>query len=269
MKSYKECIENGELFNDSNDKELLLAMPQLKREQILHERFNKVQDYEMKKKRFTSTVSEEETVEIVKPNAEDCKCVMSRDEITPNIFKPFINILKGTFVRTGINNMTVICKIIGFSTTEKYQMNGKPIMTSIAFDLDTGNKVIKCIPVNFISSSKPTSEEIDEFIRKFKILDFTELNMKYNKVISELKRSLTDGEITKMIENKLKDNPKKLTNTEKKIQFIAKRDDAIQRKNKESAMHYQSQLELIEDEERLIRKRKVENDNDSKRRFIK
>lgn len=272
MASFEEYLESGKLFLNDEDRKFIYSLPELQREQKLHERFLKITDREMKQKYQNLEKKQEVASPIIekpRPKYEDCKCVISRDLIVKNMFKPFISILKGTFVKTVINRNPTICKIVGIRTIDRYTIEGKcPINASIGLDLDTSDKIIEGIQLRYVSSSKPTIEEVNEFINNFMINDFEELNKRHDKIVNELERSLTDSEITKMIENRLRDNPKKMTNTEKKIQIISKRDEAIQMKNKEKAIYYQNQLEKIEDDERRERSKSNVTDSDIKKSFI-
>lgn len=272
MASFNEYLQEGKLFFSEEDREHIYSLPELQREQILHERFLKIKDREMKEQYQNLDRKQEETVPIIekpRPKHEDCKCIVTRDIIIKNMFKPFISVLKGTFVRALINKSPIVCKIVGVRIVEKYKIELKvPITTSLGVDLDTSSKILEGVQLKYISNTKPSVEEIEEFINNFTINSFDDLNKKYEKIMAELNRSLTDSEVTKMVENRLKDNPKKLTNTEKKIEIISKRDEAIQMKNKEKAIYYQNQLEKIEDEERIERAKKQFGDNETKKSSI-
>ncbi|ELA42312.1 uncharacterized protein VICG_00712 [Vittaforma corneae ATCC 50505] len=267
MKSYDELLEAGELFADEDDKKRILSLPELQREKILHDRFKKINDSQL-----SCVLKELDRQDIPKeprhtPKFEECDFILPRDMIINNIFKPFIGILKGCFVRAMINKKYVICKIMATRSIEPYKLLSKTSqMCTVGFDVDNGKKIVEGLQANVISSSAMTVEEFENFLSDFSIESFDDLKKKYKKVQHEFSRSLTDVEVNKTIENKLRDNPKKQTNTEKKIGIIAKRDDAMQSKDKEKAMFYQKQLEKIEDEEREERKRKMQEDSEKRRK---
>lgn len=270
MKTFKEFVENDELFIDEDDKKRILSMPELQREQKLHERYTRIKEAEMSKLvKELDRKKEVHPAEAFKPRprVEGCDFVVQRDTIVNNVFKPSIGVLKGAFVRAMINKRYIICKVVGFSKTDLYPLMDKfQNMCSLGLKLDTGSRVVENVQVTSVSSSGVTSEEFDAFLESFDIKSLDSVKDKFSKVKQELSRSLTDAEITKMVENRLEDNPKKMTSTERKIEIIAKRDEAIQAKNKQKALLYQNQLEQIEDEERAERKRKFLEDSEKRKR---
>lgn len=264
--THNELFDDKNIFYNDEDKERIMSLPELQREQILNERFKRLNDNDL-----VNTIrgfeKQERTYEPVKrPKFEECDFIVGRDLILNNVFKPFINILKGSFVKVMINKKYAICKISAIKTVQPYKLlNSSNQMCSIGLDLDTGNKICSGVEINSVSSSRVTQDEFEAFIDNFSIESLDDLKKKYKKIKEEFSRVLTDSEISKTIENRMKDNPKSQTSTEKKIEIIAKRDEAIQNKDKEQAAFYQSKLEEIEDQEREIRKKRL-MDEDCKRR---
>lgn len=267
MKSYDELLEAGELFTDEDDKKRILSLPELQREKILHDRFKKINDSQLSN--VLKELDRQDTPREPKrkPMFEECDFILPRDTIISNIFKPSIGILKGCFVRAMINKKYVICKIMAIRAVESYKLLSKVNqMCTIGFDVDNGKKIVEGLQANVISSSGVTVEEFENFLRDFSIESFDDLKKKHKKVQHEFSRSLTGAEVNKTIENKLRDNPKKQTTTERKIEIIAMRDGAMLEKNKEKAKLYQKQLEKIEDEEREERKRKMQEDSEKRKK---
>jgi len=271
MRSYNELLENDELFVDEEDKKEILALPELKREKILHDRFKKINDTRLSSS-ILKTLDREEAPKSTEPGLrfEECDFILSRDLIANNIFKPFVGIIKGCFVRAMINKKYVICKVMAVKNGRQYNLMTKvPQRCSVVFDVDSGKKIIDGIDVNCISSSGINPSEFEEFIVDFGIESFEELRKKQRRVVSEFGRALTNSELTKTIENRLRDNPKKQSMAERKIEIITKRDEAVQKKDKQGAMEYQKQLEAIEDEDREERNRKLQEENEKKRRKVR
>lgn len=267
MKTFHQSLETGELFTDEDDKKRILALPELQREKILHERFKKIKDSQL-----SSVIKELDRQEAPRemkkmPKFEDCDFILPRELIQENIFKPFIDVIKGCFIRIAINKRYRICKILALRKIEPYKLMTKtPQMCTVGFDVDSGEKLVNGLQANFISSALVSIEEFEEFVTGFSIRSFDDMKRKYRKVKQELSRNLTDTELARTIENRLKDNPKKQTNTEKKIEIITKRDEAMQNKDKEKAMQYQKMLEKIEDGEREERKKKMQEDNEKRKK---
>lgn len=268
MKSYNELLENDELFIDEEDKREILALPELKREKILHDRFKKINDTRLSSSILRS-LDREEAPRSTAPKVrfEECDFILTRDLIMDSIFKPFIGLVKGCFVRAMINKRYVICKVMAVKNGKPYKlMTRTPQMCTVVFDVDSGKKIIEGIEVNCISSSGINAQEFEEFVVDFEVESFDDLRKKQRRVASEFTRVLTNAELTKTIENRLRDNPKKQTMAERKIEIITKRDEAVQNKDKEKAMEYQKQLEAVEDEDRAERNRKLQEENEKKRR---
>lgn len=259
MKYNDEILDNENLFTDEDDRRRVLALPELQREKILHERFKKIRDNELASaiKDLDKQAKPIEKEQLTR--FEDCDFIVPRSLILNNIFKPVIHVLKGTFVRVVINSKHKICKIVGLKPIEPYKLLTKTGENcSIGLIVDTGSKLVEGIQANSVSSACITAEEFECFISNFSIESFDDLKRKFQKVNQELTRRLTDSELTKTIENRKADNPRKITNTERKIEIITKRDEAMQHKNKEKALFYQKELEKIEDEEREERKKLFE-----------
>lgn len=275
MKSYDQMKNERELYGDSEDIERLDNMPETMRETILYERYKKLHEIEEKK------LLQERTQSVQKPSSiqpcitsetvkfQECDFILSRDLIVKNIFKPNIIAIKGCFVRVKLDKIYKIAKIVGFKDIAPYPLHDKQnLKGTLALVLDLGGKSLKTIDLGNVSSRSPREEEFEEFIQKFKIHSAADLKANYKRVMAEMKRDLDNNEITKMIENRLKANPKKKTNTQIKIELILNRDRAINEKNKEMAKHYQKLLENVEDEEREIKKQKHDHEmNEVKKRL--
>lgn len=268
MKLYDKLLENGDLFIDEEDKERILSLPELQREKILHERFVKIKDNQLTNVLKGLERQEKVVEQKEKPKFEGCDFIVSREMLINNIFKPMVGVLKGTFIRVMINRKYIIAKILGFNTIKPYKLLTKAgEMCTVGLVIDTGSKIIEGIETNSVSSTRITPEEFEVFITDFGIQSLDDLRNKFQKAKEELNRKMSDSEITRTIENRKKDNPRKITNTERKIEIIAKRDEALQNKDKEKARIFQNELEKIEDQEREERKRHLEESETKKRKI--
>lgn len=278
MKSYEQMLKDNQLYTDSDDMERLGKYSETQRETILYERYIALNELENKKKLETMSKKVDQTkkpldIEPEKPKAtikfQDCDFILNRNEILPNIFKPNIHVLKGCFARVKIDKEYKIGKIVGFDRIKPYSPCGKPgSQIDLGVILDCGSGLVKTLELNFVSSGRIQEEEFDEFKRVFRLDSVSGLREQYKKALSEMKRSLTNEEITKMIENKQAANPKKQTNTARKIKIILERDKAIENRDKEAAKHYQQLLQEIEDEEREEKRKNREKEiEESKRRL--
>lgn len=271
MKSFEEMCKTGEIYENEEQKNEIMNKSEVEREIFLHEIYNQRKSKEinqfLKELKENKSSKAEDTNDKAIPIFSESDFIITRDLLLPNIFKPFANILKGCFVRVYINRKYSICKITGFCKIPVYELCDKlKTNCSIALTLDTGSKLIDGLQINSVSSTRPSIEELKDFLKTFGIKDVNEIKKKCENVKSEFSRSMKDFEITKTIEAKQKDNPKKKTNTQRKIEIIAKRDEAIQVKNKAEAIRLQSQLEKIEDEERRERKERMEEESNMKKR---
>lgn len=182
---------------------------------------------------------------------EDFKFVFKRHVLIGSVFKPFFKNVKGCFIRAAVNNRHFIAKITGFRKIAPYKLlSENPDICTMGLDLDTGLKAVDGFPLNNVSGSPISEEEFKEFIKTFGIKSFKDIKNKHDHVLKEFTRSLTEEEVMIRIRIREDDNPKKKSNTQRKIELITRRDEAIQYKNKEAAIKFQSQLEQIEDEER-------------------
>lgn len=264
MKYSKDLKKYEELITGESDEEYLMGLNEVERELIFNMRYEKLQAHEHEKslKKLFEEKTQLPKSEIAKhssvPRYPECDFLFPRDFIQKNVWKPFFNKFRGCFVRAAINDKHLICKIVGIEKINRYTLMGKTKMNcTVGLNLDTGVKVVKSLQINSISSSNATEEEFDVFIKAFSISSVENLKSNYRSVKEIFEKSMTDVELTQFLKNRTDDNPVKKTNTQRKIEIISKRDEAIQSKNKDRALYFQNQLELIEDEERLERQRKM------------
>lgn len=273
MKSVGEYSKKEEkLFVDDEDRAWLKSLSETQREKVLYERHKALQAIEEKRQllemdRSAQPAAPQKTVPAVK--FEDCAFVVSRELLTANAFKPFFSLFKSCFIRAKVNGEYRICKIIGISEREAYPLaDGSKLNTTVALNIDTGEKIYKQFELTNVSSRGMLEEEFEAFLSAFEIQSADSIVSRYKKVVEEMNRNLTDEEITKTIANRLRDNPKKKNNTEKKIDLILKRDAAVAAKNKAGAFFYQQQIEQLEDSQKeKKRKREFEELEEVKKRL--
>ncbi|KAI5170119.1 hypothetical protein PAEPH01_1262 [Pancytospora epiphaga] len=273
MKSFEEFLKGGEFYIDDDDRRQLQEMSEIQREKRIYDRYRKIRDIEEKRQlREMETGSTQTTTKIIKNiKFSDCKFIVSRKLLTSNMFKPFFSSFKGCFVRTKLNGKYKIAKVVGISETEPYTVTDIPdVMTNVAINIDSGERIFKQFKLGNVSAQGILEEEFEEFVAMFKIEDLEGLNVKYERVVEQMRRDMTDAEITKTIENRKKANPRKKTMTERKIDLILKRDAAVMAKDKDRALHYQQEIEKMEDAEKeKKRKQEAAELEDVKRRLRK
>lgn len=279
-----------ELLFDSEEIERMKGLSAVEREKIIFERHNRINDIrerkqllELEKKRDEENVkkrknSEYESNDIntntYNSNLIDSKLlsemsskpfILTRDILMKNAFKPYIQQLRGCFVRIIRNGEYLAGKITRVRTGDAYMMPDK-LKADVWFDLDFGDKIIPGWSIAQISSSKMEEEEFAQFLRTFKITNMDSIFARYEKVLAEFKRQVSDIEFDKIMANKHRANPPVVPTVKQKILLIRKRDAAIEAKNKDLAMKYQLQLEAIEDAQMDKKRREVEKEYEESRR---
>jgi len=281
MARNKEAIDGllkNPVVNGEDDAEYLLGLSPVDREKLLHERQCKVDAVE-EKRRLRSLYSNSFVVSDV-PVSEmpsgpsvplaSCNFLVSRDLLEANAFKPNFSVFRGSFVRFCHSNVWTVCKIISVAEHEElYRMTtGDKLLTNVRLALDNGTAVEHAVPLTHVSSSPMTQRELDSLCRRFKLESVESLNEKHRRVLAEMRRNLTDEEITKMIGKKNSLNPQPRRGAILKIELILKRDNAIAAKDKAEAERCQRELEKLEDERsRLKRQRERDDLEDAKRKI--
>lgn len=253
-------FDREELYESEEDKRALLEMPETKREEILYKRHAELQKFKEKKeleekmmglkKKAPSAIKEKiyETDDF----AEFSQCIVSRDMIARNVFKPFFDDFVGHFTRARINGLYLVVKIVGVGKGSVYSLwiDRKEIKTNRYLDVSTGTRTYKSFRIENISNSPLLREEYEDVWRFFKVGSIAKIREDYEKLAKNMGRRLSDEEISKMITCKDEVYPKRRGITHLKIELIQKRDRAIELKDKKAAMEYQKKIEEIEDGER-------------------
>jgi Plus-3 domain len=260
MKSFEEQVNSDEIYLDDEDREYLDSLTETQREKVLYDRHEKLRQLKEKKQLESldsnkKKANKEVPLPVIK--YEDCDFIVDRALLVNNVFKPNFSMFKSCFVRARINVGYKICKIAGFSEAAPYVVNHKDYKNVNTYlNLDLGEKILKSFPISNISSGKILQEEYNDFIKAFQISSFDDIKKRHKSLIDEMKRKPTDSELTAIIENRMKANPKKKSVAETKMELIRSREEAIQRKDKINALKYQGMLEKIEDEERAEAKKR-------------
>ena len=258
------------------EEEMLKGLTNLEREKYLAKKHDEIQEEldAAKLEKFNAEnrgiydINEDESEIAEKSNEiiENKPFVLSRELLAQGVFRSNFNLVKNCFVSVYINDGYEACKIIGIQKVEPYKLVGlkkqtQPIFCDLALNLDRDGvkKPVVGWPINNVSSRPLGVEAFHRFKMKFNITkeSFEKIIAKYNNVIKEFNRHLTDQEITEAIERKSSANPKKVTNTQIKMKLIKRRDAAILRKDKEGAERFQRKLEKIEDKEYVERMKNV------------
>ena len=270
-KGPKEYSEDALILGDE-DREYLNGLTDTEREKVLYGRFKKINEVEEKRQLLEMERPSAPQKKVSSARFEDCAFVVGRDMLAKNAFKPFFSMFQGCFVRVMLNGRYSICRIASMKENEiaPYALtDDSKRKTSISLNLDTGTKIHHQFSINLISSRGMREEEFEEFVGAFDIRDVGALNTRYRKVAAEMGRDLTDEELTKTIENRLKQNPRKMSNAQKKIDIILKRDAAVAAKNKSEAFRYQQMLESMEDSEKEKKRREELDEMEEARKRLR
>ncbi|AFM97787.1 hypothetical protein EHEL_020290 [Encephalitozoon hellem ATCC 50504] len=253
-------FDREELYESEEDKRALLEMPETKREEILYKRHVELQKFKEKKELEEKTmglktnappISKEDTHD-ADDFLEFSQCIVSRDMIARNVFKPFFDNFIGHFTRARINGLYIVVKIVGIGKGDVYSLriDRKEIRTNRYLEVSSGTRTYKNFRIENISNSPLLREEYEDVWRFFKIGSISKIREDYEKLAKNMNRRLSDEEISKMVACKDEVYPKRRGITHLKIELIQKRDRAIELKDKKAAMEYQKKIEEIEDNER-------------------
>ncbi|KHN70219.1 hypothetical protein CWI42_020540 [Ordospora colligata] len=271
-RGYASCedidFDREELYESTEDREALMKMPETRREEILYERHLERQKLrekkELEEKMYRGSKKDDVSVKD-KDGGKDVftgeggdeqeflefsGCIVSRDMIARNVFKPFFEGFVGHFTRARINGLYVVVKILGVSKGEVYGiwMKGQEVKTNRYLDVSTGTKTYTRFKIENVSNSPLLNEEYEDVWRSFKIGSVSKVKECYDELIKMMSKELSDGEITEMIKCKEEVCPRKRSVAHMKIELIQKRDKAIELKDKKTAMKYQKLIEEIEDQ---------------------
>lgn len=253
MTNIFDSNDEEDLYLGSSDEKRLEAMTEKERQKILYERHSKIKA--MKEKAIIEQKLNE--IEKKQPTAADslkvskiennfdifCTCVIKRDFIIDNIYKPFLQNWIGNLIRFKINEDYYIGKVRSYIHDQEVYDLPKPngvTKTDVVFELDAGFKVFRRIRIAFLSNAPPTQSDYEDFLKNNPNFD---LNTQLNKVKSTnfiMKKPLTESEHIKMLTEKrsLYSDPNKRIIL-RKIKLIKERDEAIEAKKFEKAEEIQ------------------------------
>lgn len=255
-------FDKEELYESPEDREALLRMPETKREEILYQRHLQVRKFREKKELEEKIAKLESRTSVLDNETEAkngtesdfvefSKCMVSRDMLMRNIFKPFFDEFIGHFTRARINGLYVVVKIVKVTKGEPYslRLSRNEVKTNRYLGVSTGTKVYGNFKIENISNSPLLEEEYEDVWRSFKIGSVAKIREKYMQLVRTMNRGLNDEEITKMVGCRNEVYPKKRSITYLKIDLIQRRDRAIEMKDQKTAMEFQRMIEEIEDNE--------------------
>lgn len=253
-------FDREELYESEEDKEALLRMSETKREEILYRRHQELQKFKEKKEleermhglEKKTPGRPKEVISDTDDFAEFSECIVSRDMIARNVYKPFFEEFVGHFTRARINGLYLVVKIVGVGKGAVYplRVDKKEVRTNRYLDVTTGTRTYKGFKIENISNSALLREEYEDVWRSFKIGSMSKVKEGYRRLVKTMNRGLSDEEISKTIACKDEAYPRRRSTTHLKIELIQKRDKAIELKDKRTAMECQRMIEEIEDGER-------------------
>lgn len=249
-------FDKEELYESPEDREALLRMPETRREEILYQRHLQLKKFKEKKELEEKVSRLErservEAVESVSDFAEFSQCIVGRDLLANNVFKPFFEDFVGHYTRARINGLYLVAKIVKVSRGPVYgvAVNRKEARMNRYLSVSTGTRVYDNFRIENISNSPLLEEEYEDVWRSFNIGPLSKVRERYARLVRMMGRELSDEEVTRMIACRDEVYPKKRSVTQMKIDLIQRRDRAIEAKNQKTAMECQQRLEEIEDNE--------------------
>ena len=172
MKSFSK----DDLFENDEDREKILALPELERETILFERQQKIEE-EIEKRKLL------EKVKVIEGEFKDVKevgikepipdyisggkkiipLIITRKFIVENLFRPdFSKIVKGLFVRVAIDKNTYrLCEIVKVINAQTYDVDDQPLNKKALLRQGTSEKEFK---FDVVSNGETQKSEIDYFV---------------------------------------------------------------------------------------------------------
>lgn len=175
-------------------------------------------------------------------------CILTRNFISQNIYKPFLSQIKGCFVRMSFPNGYAICRIIDIVYGKEYSfpVGGLTFVVDKYLVIKHGDNQIK-IPVTFLSNSAIIEDEFN--VQRKSEFD-CDIVKDYTRVKKLFERSLSRDEQRKMDDEKRKF----LCSLKKrciyfKTDLIRKRRDAIHDRRKDFANELHEVLKLFENED--------------------
>ncbi|KAI4291080.1 hypothetical protein PAPHI01_0380 [Pancytospora philotis] len=274
MARFEDHLRQNDLYCDEADREKLESMSEKQREEILYKRYLKIAEIEEKRQLMALEEAPAPAVSEPAITLESCEFVCPRRLLVENVFKPAFSSFRGCFVRVKLNSDYRICKIVGVVEVPPYRLpqtkgDGPGAQTTVALNLDTGAKIIKNFELTNISGNPMEADELRHFLDAFAIENVGLLNDKCRRVKEQMRGSMTDEEVARMVENRAKANPRKKKRSELKIDLILKRDAALAAKDKTKAFFYQQELEKLEDEEKARKKEAERNEMEEARKRLK
>jgi hypothetical protein len=169
-------ISKDDLFENDEDREKILALPELERETILFERQQKIEEDIEKRKLL-------EKVKVIEGEFKDIKVegikepipdyisggkkiiplIITRKFIVENLFRPdFSKIVKGLFVRVAIDKNTYrLCEIVKVINAQTYDVDDQPLNKKALLRQGTSEKEFK---FDVVSNGETQKSEIDYFV---------------------------------------------------------------------------------------------------------
>jgi RNA polymerase-associated protein RTF1 len=255
-----------DLFVDSDDRENLMSMPETKREEILFERHNIIRKMDEKRElndkiKELEKIRREEKVEAFDPIDTSTKddsidfrslasCVLNRDFLFENIYKPFFSEIIGNFVRISFEHGYSLWKIIGITEGDIYSaiFRKKEVKTNKLLKITNGQKEYEMKIAN-VSNSSLTEEEFNSLKNHIKLPKRKMLVSRFKNLKKLFQRELTDLENTEKIIEESRFYSTKKNMTLLKIDLIQKRDRALEKKDYKSADRFQKHISEIEGRE--------------------
>lgn len=266
-------INDLNLYQNSEDEEELMKLPETQREKILYNRYIRLVQLEEKKEmdnrvslmeeRKNSTERKNEALpkkegDVPAEKEDDtitydmfCGIVIKRDMLAKNIYRPVIDNLVGNYVRICFENGYVIKKVEAVERGEEYAINynGADYRTNKCACIRHSNSRMDKIAFSFISNSNPSYAEYDRFKEEHAKISLSKVYKKAEQFISTLSK-IQPEEKEAIADERSRFVKQRRRNLMEKIRLIREREDAFKKGNAELYKKIQKRIDKIDEMDR-------------------
>ncbi|ELQ75561.1 Paf1/RNA polymerase II complex, RTF1 component (involved in regulation of TATA box-binding protein) [Trachipleistophora hominis] len=249
------------LYQDSEDEEKLMKLPEAQREAILYNRYMKIKKLEEKKEveHRIDELHEQGTKEHGTAVQEECitydmlcDVLVPRTLLAKNVYRPAIDRLVGNFVRVCFKSGYVVKRVEGMQRASEYfvEESTKNYRTNKNICIVRGSGARECIPMSFISNSRPSFAEYDHFKMSYPDLCVAALVKKAHAFKNAMTREMSADERARAQEERSKFYRDKRKNLMEKIRLIREREDAFKNGDAEKVRAVQKRIDEIDEKDK-------------------
>ncbi|ELA45974.1 hypothetical protein VCUG_02530 [Vavraia culicis subsp. floridensis] len=250
------------LYQDSEDEERLMKLPEAQREEILYRRYMKIKKLEEKKEMEhridelaeQSTKKEHESAVHSECLTYEtlCDVLVPRSLLAKNVYKPMFDRLAGNYVRVCFKSGYVIKRVEGIERGDEYFVDEgtKNYRTNKSICILHGSNTREKIPMSFVSNSKPSFAEYDQFKDSNPDISVCALVKRAHSFRNLMTRELSAAERKDAQEERTRFYRDKRKNLMEKIRLIRERDDAYKNGDVEKVKAVQRRIDEIDEKDK-------------------